>query len=361
MSRRAGFPNVSVAAALAAALSAVAALALALAPGGRAATAYSPPKLIAFETSSPQSPAGQVWAVNAAGLAPAKLGPGDLPHVAPDGAYVAASSDDGGALNLYPTAGGATHRFVVKNALPDVLAISPDSRYIAVGLDNNTTNSVATSGLAVIDTTTGKLRTVARGVVYGGGFAVDGSDRIVFGLSHSQLYTAPVNLYEVAPNGSGLTQITKDGASLYPIWGAQGIAFDHEHPAKSTGEEAFQVWLMSPRGAITHLTNMKIPPLLDGLVPVGFSADGNRMLADYEGTDTSNAWTIQLHPLRVRQVFAGTRSVQPGAISRDGRTLLIDVGAFETYSGYGTVETVPFGASGPVHKLGRGDSPSWDL
>ncbi len=363
MPRRGGISTASTAAAIAGALASLIALALALAPSGRAAVdaaAYSGPKLIAFATSSPKSPAVQVWVANVAGTHASKLGEGDAPRVAPDGAYVVSASNDGNALNVYSTSGGAPRRFVVKDAVPYPIAISPDSRYVAVGLDNNATNGGSTGGLAVIDTTTDILKVVAHGVVYGAGFAVDGSDRIVFGLSKSEQYTAPVDLYEVAPNGSGLIQMTKDGTSLYPIWGARGIAFDHERLVKSTGQEDFEVWLMGSSGAITHLTNMKIPPLLDGLVPVDVSADGNRLLADYEGTDTSNAWTIQLHPLRVREVIVGKQTVQPGAISRDGKTLLIDVGAFEDYPSYGTVETVPFASGGPVHKLARGAFPSWN-
>ncbi len=40
---------------------------------------------------------------------------------------------------------------------------------------------VKKSGLGILDTTTGSLRTIASGIVYGASFAPDGSDRIVFG------------------------------------------------------------------------------------------------------------------------------------------------------------------------------------
>ena len=109
---------------------------------------------------------------------------------------------------------------------------------------------------------------------------------------------------------------------------------------------------------LRQLTNMKISPLQSGLVPIAVSADGNRLLAEFEGEDTDFAYTVQLNPLRVRAVPG---FVQGGGISRDGSTLLIDSGAFEAPASSGTIETIPFGATRPLHKLTRGATPSWDL
>ena len=50
---------------------------------------------------------------------------------------------------------------------------------------------------------------------------------------------------------------------------------------------------------------------------------------------------------------------QPGVISSDGKTLLIDQGAFEAPANNGWIESVPFGG-GPVKKLVRGAFPSWN-
>ncbi|MGO9976958.1 MAG: hypothetical protein ACLP01_29990 [Solirubrobacteraceae bacterium] len=54
-------------------------------------------------------------------------------------------------------------------------------------------------------------------------------------------------------------------------------------------------------------------------------------------------------------------AVRPGAISSDGKALLLVRGGFESYADGGTVETVPFGAGSPVHNLAHGAFPDWNL
>lgn len=346
---------------LAAAVASSALAAVAVVPAF-AASPYAPPgtPLIAFEKSSVSSPFGTVWTANPDGSGARKLGNGDQPLVSPSGAMVAAATAQGTTLKLFSTTGGATHAFTGPHgAMPLPIAWSPDSRYLAVELDSTATNGVTGAGLAVIDTTHDALRVIAKGVLYGASFAVDRSDRIVFGLSNSQLLSAAVNLHTIAANGTGAARITHDGRSLYPIWGAKGIVFDRQLVRATTGAPAYQLWLMHGTH-LQRLTNMKIPLLLDGLVPVSVSADGNRLLAEYGGTDTSNAWTVQLTPLRAREVLINGQPVQGAAISRDGKSLLIDAGAFQTYASAGTVEVVPFASAHPLRKLARGAFPSWN-
>ena len=45
---------------------------------------------------------------------------------------------------------------------------------------------VKKSGLAILDTNTGSLKTIATGIIYGASFAPDGSDRVVFGRALGQ-------------------------------------------------------------------------------------------------------------------------------------------------------------------------------
>jgi hypothetical protein len=54
------------------------------------------------------------------------------------------------------------------------------------------------------------------------------------------------------------------------------------------------------------------------------------------------------------------QNVTGGAISRDGNSLLITIGAFMDPPSTGTVETIPFGG-GAATPLVRGASASWDL
>jgi hypothetical protein len=122
------------------------------------------------------------------------------------------------------------------------------------------------------------------------------------------------------------------------------------------------LWLYSA-GRVTQLTHLKVPALLDGLSPLSASADGNRLIAEYGGEDTSYAWTVQLSPLQIKPLRVAGQSpdaeqVQGEQISSDGRHLLIDVGGFEQPPNHGEVESVGF-AGGTATKLARGTQPSW--
>ena len=331
-------------------------------PGG-------PPRVarIAYVTTSRAKPESEVWTALADGSAPAPLGPGDQPQLAPNGVTVAASLfgaglEKGPALALYPTAGGRPSTFgdlARQNAVP--LAWSPDSRYLAVMLVSTAVKGfVAKSALAVLDTTTASLRTIASGIVYGASFAPDGSDRIVFGLAHGQNLTARVNLYTAQASGAGLRRITRDGRSLNPLWGPRYIAYDRERLRRNDAP-VYQLWLRrASGGAPRRLTSLRVRSLVSGLTPVGFSADGSRLLAEFVGQDTSEAWTVQVPSGRARPVRVKRRPVVGGAIQGDGSTLLVAEGALEGPAEADNVVTVPFAGGAPTLLVAHAAQPSWN-
>jgi hypothetical protein len=335
-------------------LAALLAVALPSAVAG-AATSH----LLAFVTGTARSQP-VVWVQDAAGGGARKLGIGDVPQISPDGAFVAASrfGSHGGALALFSTTGARTRTFFNSaRVTADALAWSPDSRYVAVQL-SSTTEVPGRGGLAVIDTTTSRATMVARGFVYGASFEPGASDRLVYASAAKVTYTAAVNLHVVGADGSGAAQITHDGRSLNPLWTAQGIVFDRERLRGPDAAPAFQLWLM--HGATrTQLTHMRIPKLVQGLVPVAASTDGERLLAEFEGQDTSYAWTVQLSPRRVHAVSVAGKQVQGYGISADGGTILVAGGAFMNPPSRGTVMSVPFGG-GAATKLASGGQPSWN-
>jgi dipeptidyl aminopeptidase/acylaminoacyl peptidase len=276
-----------------------------------------------------------VWVGAAGGGRARRLGPGADPLISPNGAYVAAAQlgSGGTGLVLYTIGGAARRFFAHEPAGAAPLAWSPDSRYLAVALNPTTAGSTRGAGLALIDTRTMRVARIARGVIEGASFAPVGAARIVYASSSSMRFTAPV-------------------------WGALGIAFARERLRAGGAAPVYQVWLK--RGSrLTRLTDLRVPMLLDGLRPVQFSADGRRLLAEYVGEDTSQAWTITLRPLRVREVRVDAQQVQGYAISRNGRELLVDSGGFEAPPSAGRVESVAFGGGRPA-LLYRGDQPSWD-
>ncbi len=326
-----------------------------------------PSPRLAYVTSSEAQPESRVWAAAGGGASPTPLGPGEEPLIAPDGALVAAGlfgagPEKGPALALYPALGGRPSTFgdlQKQNAVP--LAWSPDSRYLAVMLTSAAIKGfVKKSGLGILDTTTGTLRTAASGIVYGASFAPDGSDRVVFGRSMGQNLESKVDLYIAAAAGGSLKRITSDGRSLNPVWGPRFIAYDRERLRRNDAP-VYEIWLRgSSVGAARRLTSIHVRSLVSGLMPLGFSSDGRRLLAEFVGQDTSEAWTVMVPSGRARRVKVKGRPVVGGAISHDGSRLLVAEGGLEGPAQGDNVVTVPFAGGAPTTLVAHAAQPSWN-
>ncbi len=331
---------------------------------------YVPPAQLAYVTGTARTlPA--VWVAWANGSAPIRLGPGLDPVISPNGQAVAASlfgttanSGQGPALGIYARgeAGKLLGEYLSLAAVTVTpLVWSPDSRYLAVAMQSTAvTNAGARSGLAVIDTTSRTVTTIAHGQIYGASFAPGTSDRLVFARAPSLLLSAPTNLYTSMPDGSGLKQLTHDGRSLYPIWGARYIAYDRERPRRNDAS-VFQIWLTPADGGRSRrLTDLPARPLVSGLVPLAFSEDGSRLLAQYEGQDTSEAWTVRVPSGRARRITVHGQPVQAAGLSRDGSTVLVNEKGFEGPPSEGRVAAIPFAGGRPRVLVAHGSQASWN-
>lgn len=307
----------------------------------------------------------RVWRADANGTHRQRLGPGDQPALAPTGQLVAASllGSTGSALVIYDATGAAHRFFDGRKVSTSAAAWSPDSRYLAAELFTNSPSPRdRSSALAIIDTSTWTVRTLAHGYPCGASFAPGLGDRLVFSMSpgSSPCPVGRVNVFTIGADGTGQRQLTRDGHSLNPVWGAASIAYDHV-TGRRNDAPVFQIWLM--RGDGTHkrqYTHLRVPTLLDGLVPLSFSADGTRLLARYEGQDTEQTWTIDLVTNRLRELKIGGQDIGPGGLSHDGGTVLADRGAFLNPPASGSVETIPF-SGGRAHVLvAHAAAPSWN-
>jgi hypothetical protein len=123
----------------------------------------------------------------------------------------------------------------------------------------------------------------------------------------------------------------------------------------------YQIWLATLTNLrLRKLTHLRVGALVEGLVPLGFSASGSRLLAEFEGQDTSGAYALSVVSGHARDVIVHDQMVQAGGISSDGGTLLVDVGSFEQPPSHGRIETVPF-AGGPAKVLvAHGSQASWN-
>jgi Tol biopolymer transport system component len=350
-----------VAAALAA-LAGLVTLGIAAGTAGNAATTTTP-QLLAFVKPPNGLADPSVYLANGDGTGVHRLAArADQPLVSPNGQMVAVVdvATGGPALLIYNIATGARRPFFwTDTQLAQPLAWSPDSRYLAVALNGNYVNSDGNSGIDIIDTSGYTQRLIAHGYISGASFSPDGTDRVAYASGTSQQSKAPVNLHVAFPDGSSPAQVTFDGHSLFPVWGASGIAFAHETPQKD-GTPDFQIVLITPRGNI-QLTHVKVSFLTSGLVPLAFDAGGNHLLAEFEGQDQGYAYTITLSTRKLHELLVKGRQVQGLAISGDGSQLLVD--SNETgglFNKSDVVEQVPFAGGNTAHVLAHGEEASWN-
>ncbi len=346
-------------------------------PAARAVATESVPDLTP-EVTAPRlayltetaTPTPKVWLASANGSEAKLLGPGEQPLLAPDGQLVAASlfsvgpgvDEHGPALGVYAASGAPVVDYLnLETNTASPLAWSQDSRYLAVQLESTQiVNGRVASSLDVIDTQTQTVTQIAKGTIYGASFAHNGSDELVFGLSHSESFSGGVNLYESEPNGAGLHRLTSDGRSLNPVCGPRYIAFDRERSRKLSPE--YQIWLESPSGGapVRRVTHISVDSLAEGLVPLAFSASGNRLLAEFEGEDQSDAYAVNVVSGRARAVTVHGQDVFGAGISTSGSTLLVDEGALFQPPSKARDATVPF-AGGHSHVLiAHGSQASWN-
>lgn len=310
-----------------------------------------------------------VWTIRADGTQNTRVGTGFTPVIAPNGVQVAASlfgansSETGPALAVYSTSGAPTQTyFNLKGETTEPLAWSRDGRFLAVDVLSTSIKSPARlSGLAIVDAMTGTAKVIAHGQVLGASFAPNGSDEVVYGLAASDSPNARVNVYRSGADGSGRTALTRDGRSLFPVWGPGGIAYDRERPRKLDAP-VYQIWLRTSSGATRRLTNIRVRSLVSGLMPLAFSADGSRLLAQFVGQDTSEAWTVQVASGRARRLTASGAKLplQAAGISSDGGTLLVNEGGFEGPASEGRVATLPFAGGNSKVLVAHGSQASWN-
>jgi hypothetical protein len=306
--------------------------------------------------------APQVWVASANGKQARRLGVAGAPLLSPDGRLVAISpvASNGSALEVRSASGKVLGRFLdAAKVHASALAWSPDSRYLAVSvLDATATSGVGNSALVIVDTATETATTVAHGFVSGASFSPDGTE-VVFGmLGPLQSPTTGANLFTAAADGSGVQQLTHDGDSSSPVWGKLGILYDQAHSRGGEKAPIVQIWLQSG-GRSTQITHFHAAALEEGLVPLAVSANGIRLLAEYMGEDTSEAWTVNVRTGRTHRLLVGGKPVTGFGISRNGKRVLVDLGFFENPPSKGEVATIPF-AGGPIAVLVKhAGLPSW--
>jgi hypothetical protein len=325
----------------------------ALASGGTSGIAYT------IETASGPP---KVAVASANGSSPRTVGKGSVPSLSPSGKSVAFGTVGGGGPSLVvysPTGKLQGKYFNSKQVEVGPIAWSHDSRYLAVGLtDVNATTKIGKSGMAIVDTTTGKIYMVAHGMVSGASWDPSG-DSGVFGLTTKANFSGGWNLYTSGPNTITLHKITTNNDSLNPVWGKLGIAYTLSKGRGKGNAPQYQIWLLNGSHN-TQITHVHAGILEEGLVPLAVSANGVDMIADFVGEDTSNAYTVNLKTHASKELMVSGQTVTPWGVSKNGKRVLIVFGGFETNVSAGKIETLPFGGGSPTVLVAHGNFPSWN-
>jgi Tol biopolymer transport system component len=331
--------------------SALAAALLALPAAAQATLAY---------VKAPLNPA--VYAASDNGSGAHRVGPGSNPHVSPDGksiAYLHEGPGHGQELMLAPAAGGKPQALMSGWRESFYLAFSPDSTTIAALRGPE----IGKLKLVLIDVATGAQRVLATGFFNGFSFSPEG-DELVYAQAGNANYTVRSDLYRVATSGGKAARLTQDHASLDPLWGPNDkIVFVKQLGAKNRryGPKN-ELFLIDPNGkGKTQLTHTKVGPLLQGLYPTEWSANGNRLLAEFEGQDTSYAVTVN-PKTGAQRALDKTNQGESGfvgtAISKDGTTVLGYTGGFEPGTAH-NVATFPYAGGKAKVLVKNAFSPAW--
>ncbi|MFL5816966.1 MAG: TolB family protein [Conexibacter sp.] len=323
---------------------------LALLVASGAAAAAIPAKLAYVTGLAGTHP--QVHVANADGSGAVGIGAGVDALISPDGASVAIVTPytrRGTSLAVRPASGGAARTLVSTGDSIGPVVWSPDGTRLAV--------VVNTQRLVAIDVATGARRTLARGTIQGASFSPDGS-QVAYASSRFARLSAHVDVFVVDADGTGAHAVTHDGRSLYPLWGPSRIAYTHERLRRADAP-VYQLRVMRPNGSgVRQLTHLRIPRLLSGLTATAWSADGSRLLAEYGGQDTSEAWTVDVRSGRARDLTGRFDGVIGAGLSADGSNVLVQRGYFDDPK-HQSVATVPFAGGRATVLVRRGSEPSW--
>jgi hypothetical protein len=122
-----------------------------------------------------------------------------------------------------------------------------------------------------------------------------------------------------------------------------------------------ELYVMAPDGTrIRRLTRTKVAPLLRGLTPTAWSADGTRLLAEFGGQDTTYAETVDPAGGAHRPVArAETTGFIGTDLSADGSTILGETGGFDQLTRHDVV-AIPYGGGAPRLLVRGASHPDWN-
>jgi dipeptidyl aminopeptidase/acylaminoacyl peptidase len=339
----------------------VAVLAVAVVP---AAASGAVPKVLAYQSGGSEWKAGPVYA-RGFGDRPGRTlisRRGLDPIVSTSGRAIAYLTPSGsGTLTLATWSGSRVHHRALLKGVDVTGVFAPDDAHIAASVRS----SSGRRRLVLVDTATGAKRTIvppAQGFD-GVSFSPDGQ-RIAYVLDESTIYDGESrgDLFTVGVDGGARRRLTSDRRALSPLWGPAGIAYARlrKHVFK---KEHATLDLIQPDGTRrrTLAVDPHTSPDADGLVPVAWSRDGTRLVADAYSDRSTEGWTIDLRTGVAHDLTGKRDGVIAWDVSADGTAVLAQVHASLNLNdpGRSTIETIPFGGGTPEVLVPDATLPSW--
>jgi Tol biopolymer transport system component len=293
------------------------------------------------------------------GKGPVSIGAGRNSRISPDGETVIYEREtkQGSEMRLYSVPVKKGERLLNPWTESFVFAWSPDSTMVAA-----TTGSLnGPQKLLVINVETMKRTKIATGYFNGVSFSPT-SEELVYGTSNTSNYPLKSNIYREGVDGTGKVALSSDKSSAYPLWGPKGqIVFARQLGAKTRKYgPANQLFVMNEDGEqISQVTHTKVNPFAQGLTPIAFNKNGNRLLTEFGGQDQSYGVAVSTVTGAEKKLTDDPETgFQGSALSADGSTILGTTGL-----GFGPshpkVVTMPWGG-GPEKLLVAGAYyPSW--
>jgi Tol biopolymer transport system component len=286
-----------------------------------------------------------------------RLGTGRAPTISPDGRWVAfvsiASARTRMETVVLQKLGGGSIRLVMRSGEFSALRFSPDSSKLAA--------IAAGKRVRLYNIERDKLRVAAEGDIRGYSFSPD-SRRIVYGRAKDENLQAASDLFVVRTRpGSKPHRITDNNRALNPVWGPDVIVFDHFRRRREDAP-AYNLWTVDPadRDSAKKLTHLKITSLVSGLVPLDFSKDGRRLLADFVGQDAEVGFTVRMRTGRTRAMSTDfERGIVGFGLSRNGRKIIGHTGGPDPTNAHDVIK-VPFGGGEPKVIVEDAAFPDWN-
>jgi Tol biopolymer transport system component len=295
----------------------------------------------------------QVWVADNDGKHPHRIGIGNSPVVSPDGRWVAwvePGTPERVMMRLADRSRKA--REVARSQLAGELHFSPDSKTLGIVLGTR---------LRIYDIHARESTKAASGNIRGFSYAPD-SKSVAFGTSgRNGAFDAPADLYSFEIASKTRSRITRDRKSLDPLWGPSGIIHDRQKLRQGDAPSYNLFEIQPDGGSLRRITALKIPPLLNGLVPLELSADGKRLLAEMVGQDTSAGFAVNPMTGKARAL---THDFENGFVaanlSADGATVLGHTGGPAPDSRHNVV-TMPYRGGKAKVLVRKAYDPDWSL